>query len=184
MRYMLTIVTILFCGVVMSCVNTQTAQSRIYREARKPMFHACLNTYLKGIDSDPVLEDGYDLSFVDLNEDDIMDAIALMKWKSGWVGNGGATMFIFKGRVDDSYQFVSRNTITRKPIYVRNKKNNGWRDLVVYNSGGGVRGANRLMVFDGKGYPLNPSLQPKTTVIDSDVVLMSDVEQQNAPDQK
>ena len=178
MRYELTIVvlTILLGGAVSSCVTTQTPQAVIHKEASKSVFHACLNAYLKSINSDPVPEDGYDLSFVDLNKDGIMDAIALMNGKTGWVGSGGATMFVFKGSAD-SYQFISRNTTTRKPIYVRQKKNNGWCGLVVCSSGGGVGPSNRLMIFDGKCYPLNPSVQPETTIINSDVMVMSDVEQ-------
>ena len=185
MRYALTIVvlTILLGGAVTSCVTTQTPPTGILKEASNPAFHVCLNAYLKSIDSDSVPEDGYDLSFVDLNKDGIMEAIALMNGKTGWVGSGGATMFVFKGS-EDAYQFISRNTITRKPIYVRHKKNNGWCDLVVYNSGGGAKPSNRLMVFDGNGYPLNPSVQPEATIINSDVMVMSDVEQKNPPDKK
>lgn len=175
MPYKLTVagLTIILALVFASCVTTQTSSSKKHRDANNAAFHACLNAYLESIDSDPVSEDGYDLSFVDLNKDGVMDAIALMNWKTGWVGSGGATMFVFNGFAD-AYQFISRSTITRKPIYVRHKKNNGWRDIVVYNSGGGAKASNRLMVFDGKDYPLNPSVQPETTIINSDIIVMSD----------
>lgn len=138
---------------------------------RRARFHAALNAYLKSISSDPVPTDGYDPVFTDLNGDGIEEAVALMNGKTDWAGTGGSTLFVFEGTAD-GYRFVSRSTLTRKPIYVRDTIHHGWRDLIVYGSGGGGNNGFRLLVFDGATYPLNPSTQPFTTITDRETPIL------------
>jgi len=96
-------------------------------------------------------------AMIDLNGDGIADAIVLLQG-SKWCGSGGCTMLVFKG-TKDGFAFVSGSTITHEPIRVLASKTSGWSDLIVYSKGRG----NVLMRFEGKGYPLNPSLQSKAS---------------------
>jgi hypothetical protein len=129
-------------------------------------------------DSSPLSSDDYDVCFVDLNNDGRLEAIALASlWKTGFAGTGGGTMFVFAGTKDGRYQFISSNAVTRKPIYVRQRTNSGWHDLVVHSSGGDMESSARIMVFGGKGYPTNPSTEPKTIIMESDVMIIGDAEE-------
>ena len=65
-------------------------------------------------------------------------------------------MLVFRG-TKDKFIFVSGSTITFEPIRVSPEKSHGWKTLIVYSKGKG----DVLMRFDGKRYPLNPSMQPK-----------------------
>jgi len=94
---------------------------------------------------------------VDLNQDGTLDAIVLLQGPD-WCGSGGCDMLVFRG-TSKGFRFVSGSTITFPPIRVLAEKRHGWSTLVVRSGGTG----DVLMRFDGRRYPLNPSLQPKTT---------------------
>lgn len=63
-------------------------------------------------------------------------------------GTGGCTYFI----TTDKGKLINSFTVSRAPFYVLENKTNGWYDLVVYSGS-----ANRLIQFNGKSYPSNPS---------------------------
>jgi len=95
--------------------------------------------------------------FVDLNGDSTLDAVAILTG-SYWCGTGGCTMLVFQGE-DKHFMFVSSSTLVRPPVTVSETKTNGWRDLVLTVSGGGMPAKTVALKFDGKKYPLNPSVQ-------------------------
>lgn len=94
----------------------------------------------------------YKSAFIDLNDDGIKDAIVLLRGME-WCGSGGCTMLAMKGS-NDGYELISKSTVTHAPINVCTQHDQGWRRLSVYSDG-----AQRLMRFNGSGYPLNPSMQ-------------------------
>jgi hypothetical protein len=95
--------------------------------------------------------------FVDLNGDSTQDALVVLTGFH-WCGTGGCTMLVFQGE-DKTFKFVSRSTLVRPPVTVSETKTNGWRDLVLTVSGGGMPAKTVALKFDGKQYPLNPSAQ-------------------------
>jgi hypothetical protein len=102
-------------------------------------------------------EPRFDHALFDLDGDGRKDAIVLLTG-SLWCGSGGCTMLVFRG-TPDRFAFISRSTITREPIRVSTETVGGWKTLIVSARGVG----DVLMPFDGTGYPLNPSKQPKAT---------------------
>jgi hypothetical protein len=50
---------------------------------------------------------------------------------------------------------VSRSTITSEPVRVSAEIQRGWHTLIV-----ATRSGDAVMRFDGRRYPLNPSVQP------------------------
>jgi hypothetical protein len=98
------------------------------------------------------------VGYADLNGDRLQDAIVIMS-SSYWCGTGGCTMFVFEGR-DQAFSLVSRSTLVRPPLTVSKTKTNGWQDLILEVSGGGMPSKTVALKFDGKQYPLNPSDQP------------------------
>jgi hypothetical protein len=97
------------------------------------------------------------VDFVDLNGDSTLDAVAILTG-SYWCGTGGCKMLVFQAE-DKHFKFVSSSTLVRPPVTVSETKTNGWRDLVLTVSGGGMPAKTVALKFDGKKYPLNPSVQ-------------------------
>ena len=96
-------------------------------------------------------------ALVDLNGDDVLDAVVLLTDKD-WCGSGGCTMLVLRG-TKTRFTLVSSSTITFEPIRISEEVAYGWRTLVVFSKGTG----DVLMRFNGSRYPLNPSLQRKAT---------------------
>lgn len=95
----------------------------------------------------------YRHAFADLNDDGVDDAIVLLHGMA-WCGSGGCTMLVLQGQ-KQGYKLISRSTVTNPPIRIAQSTSHGWKDIIVYSDGG-----NRLMQFNGRKYPLNPSMQP------------------------
>lgn len=74
-------------------------------------------------------------------------------------GSGGCEAYVLE---EDSgrYKIVADISLAREPIYVSSHRTNGWNDLVLWVSGGGVSGHPAVLQFDGKTYPGNPSTAP------------------------
>jgi uncharacterized protein len=97
--------------------------------------------------------------YIDLNGDGTQDAVVVFS-SPHWCGTGGCTMLVFKGQEDGTFRLVSESALVRPPLTASENKTNGWRDLIVGVSGGGIAPKKVALEFDGKGYPLNPSVQP------------------------
>ncbi len=96
---------------------------------------------------------------VDLNGDGIKEYLVGFK-NSYFCGSGGCTFYLLQN--DGSV--ITIFTVSDAPfIAMISSKTNGWKDLLV-NSDGSLR----LLQFDGKTYPSNPSVAPKFTEIPSD----------------
>lgn len=94
----------------------------------------------------------YEHAFVDLNDDGMDDAIVLLRGMQ-WCGSGGCTLLVLRGDGRD-YTVISRSTVASAPVRIAESMSHGWRDIIVYSDG-----EEKLMQFDGSGYPLNPSMQ-------------------------
>jgi hypothetical protein len=77
-----------------------------------------------------------------------------------YCGSGGCTTLIFALRGGE-YRLISRLSLTRTPIVVSSHTTKGWKDLIVFVSGGGIqRGYFSVLPFDGQKYPENPTVEP------------------------
>ena len=66
-------------------------------------------------------------------------------------GSGGCTQFI----LDREGNEITKFSVANYPVIIDTNKSNGWNDLIIYSGG-----ENRIIKFDGKKYPSNPSMQP------------------------
>ena len=99
-------------------------------------------------------------ALVDLDGDGIQDAVVYL---NADCGSGGCAMRIMKG-TKDGFTYASGSTITKLPVYVLPSKTNGWHDIAVTIGGGGLKGGTVILKYNGRGYPLNPALQPSFPV--------------------
>jgi hypothetical protein len=118
-----------------------------------------LNEAVRALAEGEPAEYGYSLT--DLNDDGELDAVVLLRG-SYWCGSGGCTLAVFQG-TSKGFKVVSRSTISRAPICVLTETKNGWHTLAVSVGGGGAKPGQTLLRFDGKRYPLNPTMQPYAT---------------------
>jgi hypothetical protein len=74
-------------------------------------------------------------------------------------GSGGCTQYI----LDNQGAVISRFTVANYPVVIDTDKSSGWKNLFIRSGG-----KNRIVKFDGKKYPSNPSLQPELKVTPGD----------------
>jgi hypothetical protein len=88
-------------------------------------------------------------------------------------GTGGCSIFLFTPAAD-GYRLVSQISVARLPIRVSPRNTLGWRNLVVGIGGGGLEAGNAELKFDGRSYPLNPTVPPAEPApsLEGTVVLM------------
>ena len=101
----------------------------------------------------------YAAAYTDLDGDGVDEAIVHVAG-GGMCGSGGCVTFVLAAR-RGLWRRVSGHTITRPPIRVLPTSHRGWRDLSVWVAGGGIlEGYHAALPFDGRTYPLNPSVPP------------------------
>jgi hypothetical protein len=109
----------------------------------------------------------YSYALVDLNGDRRKDAVVLLTGPD-WCGSGGCTMLVLRATAR-GFVKVSGSTLSSAPIRVSKEKSHGWRNLIV-----DTRDKDALMRFDGRRYPLNPSMEPaasKAQIAASEIVI-------------
>jgi hypothetical protein len=74
-------------------------------------------------------------------------------------GSGGCTQLI----LDDQGNVISTFSVSGYPVIIDINKTNGWKDLIIYSGN-----KNRIVKFDGKTYPSNPSVLPELKLIPGD----------------
>ncbi|MBA4153827.1 hypothetical protein [Flavobacterium sp.] len=94
----------------------------------------------------------------DLNEDEKKE-IFVGLIGSYFCGTGGCTQYI----LDYNGIVISKFTVSDYPIVIDTNKSNGWRNLFIPSGG-----KNRILKFNGKSYPSNPSLEPELKEIPGD----------------
>jgi hypothetical protein len=96
---------------------------------------------------------------VDLDDDQTPEWIEHVAGPSV-CGTGGCDTLVFK-ESKHGLALVTRITVTRPPIIVADTETDGWRDLIVDVSGGGILPGRRARLrYDGRTYPTNPTVAP------------------------
>ena len=113
-------------------------------------------------DLDKDIIDDYSRKFIffeyDLNDDGKTE---IMVGFTGpyFCGSGGCSQLI----LDHEGNIITRFTVADYPVVIDTVKTNGWKDLIIYSGR-----KNRIVKFDGKSYPSNPSVQPELKLIPGD----------------
>lgn len=98
---------------------------------------------------------------IDLNDDGNREVFAYLVG-SYVSGSGGSSAIVFE-RDGEEYKALSRFSLVRNPIIISDSKTNGYRDIIMSVSGGGVEQFYSHIKFDGKTYPGNPSVQEEVS---------------------
>jgi putative lipoprotein len=115
--------------------------------------------YLAKTNVDPQYANPHQTAFIDLNGDGRQDALVLLENPLYFCGTGGCTMLVFKS-IPSGFEFVSLSTLIRGPVLVSETRTQGWRDLIVEVSGGGIVSKQVALKYTGSKYPSNPSTLP------------------------
>lgn len=99
----------------------------------------------------------YLYQYIDLNNDGTNEAVVLLGGIN-FAGSGGQTMLVMKFE-NKEWSTFSRSTLANQPIIISDSMTNGYKDIVLYVSGGGAEGNYHTLKYDGTSYPLNPSTQ-------------------------
>ena len=83
-------------------------------------------------------------------------------------GTGGCDTVVFTPDAS-GYRVVTSISVSRPPIQVSSRSTNGWRNLLVHVSGGGiVEDHDAELEFDGTTYPSNPTVPPAEPATDTE----------------
>ncbi|VXC07951.1 conserved hypothetical protein [Flavobacterium sp. 9R] len=94
----------------------------------------------------------------DLNEDGKKEI--LVGLTGGYFcGTGGCTQLL----LDDQGNVITQFSVSGNPVVIDTNKTNGWKDLFIYSGS-----KYRIVKFNGKTYPSNPSMQPELKVTPGD----------------
>jgi hypothetical protein len=96
-------------------------------------------------------------ALTNLDNDGVPDAVVLLTDRA-YCGSGGCTVEVYRG-TPLGFTFVCGSTLSSKPILVSPESSHGWKTLIVASK----RSGSVLMSFDGRRYPLNPSMQPRAS---------------------
>lgn len=106
----------------------------------------------------------YEFTRIDLDNDGRRDGLVLMQSPhQKWCMDYGCTMYVFHAH-DEGFSFLSEVSPVRGPLVVVDAQTNGWRDIIAYVSGRSGDAKNVALRFDGKGYPVQPALQPASAI--------------------
>ncbi len=97
----------------------------------------------------------YAIVFSDLNDDHQPEAIVHLDDR-GRCGSGGCMTFVLT-LSDGGWRSIGRMTVSRLPIYRLPAQHNGWFDLAVRVSGGGIQPGLRAVRFAKGRYASNPT---------------------------
>lgn len=98
----------------------------------------------------------YFYNYIDLNEDGQEEAFVYLTG-SYVAGSGGSTALIID---EENEKVISAFTLVRNPILISEEKTNGWNNIIMNVSGGGLESFYAKLEFDGEEYPSNPSTAP------------------------
>jgi hypothetical protein len=101
----------------------------------------------------------YLYNYIDLNGDGIPEVFVYLIGDK-LCGNEGCSVAIFKS-TPQGYQMLSKISPVFQPIVVSTGKSNGYKDLIVYVSGGGTNPFYAKLKYQQFGYPARPTLQNK-----------------------
>jgi hypothetical protein len=125
-----------------------------------------LQNYLRTSSSEINRTTRYSDAFADLNGDGRREAIVYVSGR-GWCGSGGCNTLILAPAAN-SYKVIANITITWPPVSVLTQTSNGWRNISVGVGGGGIRpGYEAELRFNGKTYPMNPTVPPARPLADT-----------------
>jgi hypothetical protein len=116
-----------------------------------------VRNFLQAWDADK--STNYLISLQDLNVDGQSEAIVYVLGRN-WCGSGGCTTLILT-QDKNTWQILTKITVTRLPIRVLSSVSHGWHDIGVWVQGGNVKiGYEAELMFDGQSYPRNPTVSP------------------------
>ncbi|MCA0992245.1 hypothetical protein [Pseudalkalibacillus hwajinpoensis] len=95
---------------------------------------------------------------LDLNNDQIRETFVYLVGPMV-CGTGGCSGLLLEEKNGD-YKVKSRFSLVRTPVIIQNETTNGWKDIAMYVTGGGIEPGYHQLKFDGANYPSNSSVQP------------------------
>lgn len=126
-----------------------------------------LKTHLEQTDNTRV-----NIGFADLNGDGNDEAVVFVVGPY-WCGSGGCNALVLTPE-DDSWKQIAETSVSSLPIGMLDSQSNGWKDLTISFSGGGLPPGIGQMKFDGTKYPRNPTSAPEVKDIGTVIIAEDD----------
>ena len=108
----------------------------------------------------------------DLDGDGSIELLVRLEGRTA-CGSGGCAFRVYR-QEGASWRRLSGSTLTFLPIGVGDTSNLGWRDIVISTRSDYVDSGKARLKFDGKAYPLNPTMPPATPTDEIGTIVLSD----------
>ncbi|MBY3790334.1 hypothetical protein HPQ32_18245 [Photobacterium carnosum] len=154
-----------FCAIVVTatvlgaCANTVQDTHANKASSLEKSLEARVQDTLYGYDANIKLGQ-YEVKSVNLNDDGMDDAVALMHFESGYCGNGGCALMTMIADPDNhgKFKLVGDTSLVKQPILKSANSTHGLSDILVWVSGGGYPAAQVVLKYDGQKYTDNASV--------------------------
>lgn len=166
MKRLFTLGLILFCLVGHALAEDETLKPTAGVEIGKVKYYQGATQHNKDLDRALVdlldipsgTETRYIYNHVSLDGEN--EQVLVMLWGSYFSGSGGSTGVLLEKTGASSYRIVNKFSLFRNPVLVTSSLTNGWHDLVLPVSGGGMPAQYSRLKYGAGGYPKNPSVAP------------------------
>jgi hypothetical protein len=112
------------------------------------------------------------IGFADLNGDGKDEAVVFVLGPY-WCGSGGCNALVLTPE-GDGWKQIAETSVSSLPIGMLDSQSNGWKDLTIAFSGGGLPAGIGQMKFDGETYPRNPTSAPEAKDIGTVIIAEDD----------
>ncbi|MGB8602613.1 MAG: hypothetical protein WCD42_10510 [Rhizomicrobium sp.] len=146
-------------GAILLVTSAQAQDVSVVKPADNPALQAFLKQYFSSRHPARISTPSGVVRAVYLHPGDKPEIIIYITEQS-FCGTSGCSMLVLEPQ-GDSYRMVSRHTIIQTPVMVLPSVTNGWHDLTVFVSGGGVVPGTALLKFNGTKYPGVSSIPEK-----------------------
>jgi hypothetical protein len=102
-------------------------------------------------------------ALTDLNGDGRDEALVYLV-DQGVCGSGGCNLYVLTDNGENVWSVDSKMTVSRPPIYRLPTRTNGWADLGVTVSGGGLMRMVMKVPRTAHGYASNPTVPPAISI--------------------
>lgn len=137
-------------------------------EANRALLEERLDKLLRAPDRSPLIVNespaGRLTGWIDLNGDERLDALVLLRPRSGW-DKKGSSLLVFLQR-GDSLVFLSRSSRVRAPICVSRTIQDGWREVFLTRGSSGEPGQYVVLRFEGGRYAADAASADSAEIAD------------------
>src|SRR3954454_6672304 len=136
-------------------------------DPRTPTVLAAIGKSIHGFADDAT----YSIAYANLGGNSREEAIVYLIDR-GWCGTGGCPLFVMTPS-GNGWRMLAHTSVSRPPLHRLQARHEGWNDLAVTVSGGGIEESGLAALhFAGGHYARNPTVAPRVRALPPGSILL------------